>query len=85
MIDPGPREIKGRRVKGKDYQFDNGTFGPLPYTVVSLASLAELGSSPSTADRISAAAPATLIRSIRILATIPARRSLNFGKNIPGR
>jgi hypothetical protein len=52
VIDPGPREIKGRRVKGEDYQFDDGTFGPLPYTVVSLASLAELGSSPSTADRI---------------------------------
>ncbi|MFZ1005274.1 MAG: LodA/GoxA family CTQ-dependent oxidase [Candidatus Sulfotelmatobacter sp.] len=52
VIDPGPREIKGRRVKGEDYQFDDGTFGPLPYTVVSLAALAELGTSTSTADRI---------------------------------
>src|SRR5258708_3074488 len=31
VIDPGPREIKGRRVKGSAYGFDGGTFGPLPY------------------------------------------------------
>jgi hypothetical protein len=51
VIDPGPREIKGRRVKGEACQFDNGTFGPLPYTVVSLASLKDL-STGSTADRV---------------------------------
>ena len=36
VIDPGAREIGGRRVKGEKYQFDDGTFGPLVYTVVGL-------------------------------------------------
>lgn len=50
VIDPGPREIKGRGVKGEQYQFDGGTFGPLPYTVVSLGGASD--PSQSTADRI---------------------------------
>jgi hypothetical protein len=51
VIDPGPRKITGRRVKGEGHQFDSGTFGPLPYTIVELASLRDLPSG-STADRI---------------------------------
>jgi hypothetical protein len=50
VIDPGPREIKGRRTKGAEYMFDNGTFGPLPYTVVSLGGVENPGQ--STAYRI---------------------------------
>jgi hypothetical protein len=50
VIDPGPRKIKGRRVKGPEHTFDGGTFGPLPYTIVSLGGL----DNPvqSTSDRI---------------------------------
>src|SRR5882724_10362172 len=50
VIDPGPREIKGRRLKGEKYEFDSGTFGPLPYTVVSLGGLDD--PTGSTAFRI---------------------------------
>ena len=39
VIDPGPRTIQGRRTKG--VKFDTGTFGPLPYTVISLGGLDE--------------------------------------------
>ncbi len=50
VIDPGPREIKGRGLKGPQYQFDDGSFGPLPYTVVSLGGLGDPNA--STANRI---------------------------------
>lgn len=50
VIDPGPREIKGRRMSGAAYTLDGGTFGPLPYTVVSLGGLDDPGQ--STAYRI---------------------------------
>jgi hypothetical protein len=36
VIDPGQREIQGCRMKGEKYRFDDGTFGPLVYTVVGL-------------------------------------------------
>ncbi|HTS25713.1 MAG TPA: LodA/GoxA family CTQ-dependent oxidase [Bryobacteraceae bacterium] len=50
VVDPGPREIKGRGMKGAEFVFDTGTFGPLPFTVVSLGGAED--STQSTAYRI---------------------------------
>ncbi|HSS50896.1 MAG TPA: LodA/GoxA family CTQ-dependent oxidase, partial [Thermoanaerobaculia bacterium] len=37
VIDPGPRSVGGRKAKG--VQFDGGTIGPLPYTVIKPSTL----------------------------------------------
>jgi len=50
VIDPGPRQIKGRGVSGDEYAFSGGTFGPLNYTVVSLGD--RNNSTGSTSARI---------------------------------
>ncbi len=83
VIDPGPREIKGRRVKGQKYQFDNGTFGPLPYTAVSLASLEDL-SAKSTANRIKGSRTGNINQIYTNPANDPGPEIAELWKKFPG-
>jgi ribosome-associated toxin RatA of RatAB toxin-antitoxin module len=82
VIDPGPREIKGRRAKGEAYEFDSGTFGPLPYTVVSLGN--ESDSTASTADRIKGSRTGNINQIYNNPANDPGPEIARLWKKYPG-